>query len=409
MTVANLDLDWDIIQHLAVFDSVKILKAEISEGLIEDPLALEVFQWQMDHVEKYGKPANASVIEAQFGAVAIDEPQTVVGDLIDRLRDRFGRNQGQEAILRLTKATIHDPQAVASEMLSEGQRLFRALGHRGDFYSNEDHDKALEKYRQRVLKGRGPSLGFPEVDGHFYGQLGLTFLVGAPKSLKSWYTIKSVLENIRNDKFPYLFSLELPAEESDMRLRCMNSDIPYWKYLQGALDQQDLQDLKESGEILAEKTPYEITKPSQGKRNVHDLVSAAKNAGSDAVYIDQLQYVETRRGIAVGATNDTKDYFEVINDFRDASDEIPIWIVHQFNRSILNSESMPDMQQIKGSSAVEECSTLVLGLWSSKEMRKSQVVNLGTLASRNYSHKTWEIQAGMRTRCNLKLIGEVND
>jgi hypothetical protein len=68
---------------------------------------------------------------------------------------------------------------------------------------------------------------------------------------------------------------------------------------------------------------------------------------------------------------------------------------------------MPEMQQIKGSAAVEECATLVLGLWANKEMRKSNLIQLGTLTSRNYGHQAWECQMRMRTGCGIDLIGKV--
>lgn len=411
--IYTLDLDWDFLMHLAVAESFQVLRDEhISKELLEDEVAIRAYEFQLDHLREHGKPASGSVLEHEFkeDGVHIVEPQSAIGDLISRLRERYANNKGREAILKVTQDTISDPSALARAMLEEGRRLHDLLTPRGTAFGVNDYDRAISRYHKKVAAGRGPSLGFDELDDYFYGQHGLTFMVGAPKSFKSWFTVKAVLKNIEDGKRPYLYSLELPSEETDMRLRCMHAKIPYWKYLQNQLDKDDLTALHESGEILHDwGNDYYIEKPRAGNRGVDFLIQRARDNGADCIFIDQLQYIENRRGVAVGATNDTKDYFDVINHLRDYSDDGAIWAVHQFNRSILNSDSMPEMQQIKASSAVEECATLVLGLWANKEMRRSNLMQLGTLTSRNYGHAAWEAQIKMRTTTHIDLIGKVED
>lgn len=409
--IYHLDLDWDFIMHLAVPDSFQVMRDEhFAEELLEDPVAITAYKFQLDHVREHGKPATGSVLEHELQSheVYIVPPQSAIGDLLQRLRERYANNQGREAVLKVAKDTIADPSLLARRMLEEGRRLNDLLTPRGKSFAADDFDKAIARYHKRKVRGRGPSLGFKELDEHFYGQLGLTFMVGAPKSFKSWFTIKAVLENIKEGKFPYLYSLELPAEETDMRLRCMAAKVPYWKYLQNDLDKEDIQAIEESSEILKDWGQFVIEKPRSGDRGVDSLIQRARDAGADAIFIDQLQYVENSHSVAVGATNDTKDYFDVINRLRDYSDDGAIWCVHQFNRSILGSDAMPEMQQIKGSAAVEECATLVLGLWANKEMRKSNLIQIGTLTSRNYGYQAWEAQVKMRTSCGIDVIGKVD-
>ena len=407
-----LDLDLEFLFHLTDKQSWQTIRDEhVSPELLEDELVRRAYDFQLEHFKASSQLASAAVLEDEFSAdgMELGITQVEIQDLIQRLRKRYANNQGRSAILEITRKTINDPTALAKVLLEEGRRLHGILTPRGTNYGADDYDKAIARYHKSVTAGRGPSMGFTELDDYFYGQRGLTFMVGAPKSFKSWFTVKAVLENIRNGTYPYLYSLELPAEETDMRLRCLAADVPYWKYLQHQLDKQDIQAIEEHSEILAQWGRFTIDKPEQGNRSVDQLIGRARDAGADVIFVDQLQYVENRRGVAVGATNDTKDYFEVINDFRDFSDSGPIWCVHQFNRSILNAESMPEIQQIKGSAAVEECCTLALGLWSNKEMRKSNLLELGTLTSRNYGYQTWEAQVRMRTGCAINLIGTKDD
>lgn len=406
----TLDLDQEFVNHLVLPDSFQRIREEqVSPEVLEDELARKVYEYQLDHYREHKAPATVLVLHDSFDELNISTVETAIDDLIARVRTRYARNEGRKAILDITQAHIHDPNTLTGELLEAGRRMHGILTKRGEIFSASDYDKAIQRYHKKVSSGRGSSMGFKELDEYFYGQKGLTFMVGAPKSYKSWFTVKAIYENILQGKNPFLYSLELPAEETDMRLRCLAAKVPYWKYLQNCLDKSDLTALSESSEILESFGAFNIEKPPTGSRGVQHMVQRARDAGADSIFVDQLQYVENSRGVAVGATNDTKDYFEVINEFRDCSDDGPIWIVHQFNRSILNADEMPQMQQIKGSAAVEECATLALGLWASKEMRNSNLLQIGTLTSRNYGYAAWNAQVKMRTTCWIDLIGRVED
>lgn len=404
--ITVLDLDWDLIQHLAKPESFTKLQGEqFSEALINDPLAKRVWVFQTEHAREHGAPASPSVLENQFEEVSIQEPQAAIGDLVERLRLRYVRNQGLQAVEEIAQLTVKEPMVVAKKMINEGRRLHHLTEARGESFSESDHELTMQEYDQRAIKGKGPSLGFSELDEHFHGQEGLTFLVAGPKNYKSWFTVNAVMSNIRYGGFPYLYSLELPARDTTWRLKCMVANIPYWKYLRTSLELEDRQLLKDTSERLAEMGNYRIEMPKPGERGVSQLVEKAINSEATCVFVDQLQYVETKRGSSLGSLNDTGAYFEVLDDFRNYSDEIPIFIVHQFNRSVMNSDGMPEPQQGKGSAAIEETATLELGLWANKDMRQSNVIQMGTLISRHYSQAKWEFGVELTRGCNLILNG----
>lgn len=407
-----LDLDEEIFLHLAIPESIGVIQAEqITSSLIQDAAIKEIFDWQMDYIREHGVPAPASVIQDQFGVSVHSEPDTVINDLIGRMRERHIRTHGRDVIRNLAEMANTEPLAVSKEMLKAGRDLADMTLKRGEVFGSGDYHRAMALYDKRVLHGRGPSLGFREIDDHFNGMQGVTFLIAAPKTYKSWMTITMVLNNIVSDDehFPYLYSLELPAAESDMRLRCMAADVPYWKYLKNCLTPDDRRALKEASEFMDERGQFKIEKPDQGERGVQRVVERAIDAGASCVFIDQLQYLENRKGINLGAQNNTGDYFEVVNDLRNYSDEIPIFVVHQFNRSVMNSSEMPEMQQGKGSSAIEEVATLSLGLWANKEMRQNNTVEIGTLASRNYSYRSWRIGVQLSHGCRFDMLGATDD
>jgi hypothetical protein len=189
----------------------------------------------------------------------------------------------------------------------------------------------------------------------------------------------------------------------------MAADIPWWKYLKGGLSPADRRAVREVSEAMTEAGQYWLYHPDHGERNIDVMIEKAMVHEPDVIYIDQLQYVETKSGRSVGAKNDTGDYWEVCDKLRDYSDDVPVWMVHQFNRSVMNAEELPSMQQIKGSAALEETGTLVLGLHATKDMRSSNVVEMGTLASRNYEWLQWAFNIHFNRGCSIDLAGQVTE
>jgi replicative DNA helicase len=405
-----LDLDWDLISHLALPESIGALRAEqFTAELIEDPIAKKVFEWQMWHYREHGKPATSSVLEDQFTEVTIEPTETSIGDLIERIRARYMRNEGRKIAKQIALAVNETPLEAAKLMLRGGRSLADLTLKRGEVFATGDYHRLMAMYDNKVTQGRGPSLGFKELDDFFNGMLGVTFLIAPPKSCKTWMNVNALRENVIAGKFPYCYSLELPAHEYTQRLLHLTADLPWWKYLKNAIMPDDRNLLKEAADLLDSVGSYRIEKPQPGERGVQRMVERALNAGASCVMIDQLQYVENKKGVNLGSANNTGDYWEVCNDLRDYSDEIPIFVVHQFNRSVMNAKEMPEAQQAKGSAAVEEVATLALGMWGNKEMRKNRILELGTLASRNYDLESWRIGLQFSYGCSLDMLGVVED
>jgi hypothetical protein len=134
------------------------------------------------------------------------------------------------------------------------------------------------------------------------------------------------------------------------------------------------------------------------------MVQRARDDGAEVIYFDQLQYVEDSHGVPLYQAK-PQEYGDVLNIARDLSDDGPLWIVHQFNRSTMFSDKMPEMQQAKGSSACEEVASLILGLWANKDMAKSGVIEFGSVASRHFMDQSWEIAVDLNRGCSFECIG----
>jgi hypothetical protein len=150
---------------------------------------------------------------------------------------------------------------------------------------------------------------------------------------------------------------------------------------------------------------YRIKKPPRGHRGIEEMVYTARENGAEIIFIDQLQYVENDGGQSLGELSNTGDYWGVLDRARDLSDEGPICIAHQFNRSAMYAESMPSVEQAKGSSAVEETATLALGIWGTREMRRGNMMEVGTLIARNQEYASWDMEVEFKHGCSFTIIG----
>lgn len=407
--IYEVDLDEELLAHLPDYDSWLIMREQgFDAALIEDDEIQKIYEWQVDHVRGNKVTATASVLADEFDLLQINDPITTIGDLLDKMRSRHATNETRKLLEKGAKLFRTDPTAVTTFLVNEGNEIRKRTNRSGEKFTAADTDRAITIYEEKMNEGEGPSLGFKEIDEYFYGQKGLTFFVAPPKTYKSWMLVNALIENVKNGRNAWLYSLELPAEETDMRLRCMAANVPWWKYTKNQMNTSDLKMIEEASELLDALGTYQIVKPPSGARSVDDLIIKAQDSGADVVFIDQLQYVEWR-GHSLGEKNETGEYFGALERARDLSDEIPICFAHQFNRTTLNLDKMPDIKQSKSSAAIEETATLALGLWANKDMRQSHLLEVGTLITRNAMFLDWEVKVNFSVECNFEMIGKVEN
>lgn len=402
--------DIELLSHLSDPDAWVVLKGEgFHADLIEDESLREVFEWTLDFVRKHGEPPTDEVLDDEFeikDSPFFEEPVTNLEDLVDRMRRRYKNNQQRDRIRGLVKLQKEDPDAVSKEMAKNAKELQEILARRGEVFSAGDGERAIKAYLDKATRGPGPSLGFKTLDDYFSGQRGISTLVAAPKSYKSWFIVKAALENILQGKYPWLYSLELPAEETEMRLMCMMAGLPWSKYIHNNFSRDEQRVLVEMENLMAESGAYKVVSPEYGERTIEELIGNAKDAGAGAIFIDQAQYVETD-GKTLGDWNETGKYWSVLHRARNLADDI--CFVHQLNSKAANAEKFPTYEMIKGSAAFVEVGTLVLGLWTSKEMRKSSRMQVGVISARNHNNLIWDVDVKLTGDCDFEILGVAED
>ncbi len=404
----DLDYDEELLSHLHDPEAWVTLKGEeFNVALIYDEEIKTIYEWSREHLREHKTPPSASVLAEEFD-LDLADPETAVGDLVERMRRRYMRNQGRQALEDITDKFKEDVLMVPGYGLKRLRDLQEILGRRGERFGTGDYDRSAKLYDDRRQHGRGPGFGFSNLDDFYWDMRGITFLIGSPKTFKSWFMVRTLIGNVSSGRFPWLYALELPAEETNERLYHMLSGVPWKRYIEGTLTKKDREEKEKNAAEFDEWGTYAISSPPQGERSIDSLVTRAQDSGVDLVLIDQLQYVEVE-GKALGAWNETGKYWQVLDRAREYSKDIPILFAHQFNRHAANAEKMPHISQAKGSAAVEETLTLALGLWTSKEMRRSSLLEIGTLASRNSDLQNWECVFDFSTGCELDVTGVKED
>ncbi len=351
----DLDYDEELLSHLHDPEAWVTLKGEeFNVALIYDEEIKTIYEWSREHLREHKTPPSASVLAEEFD-LDLADPETAVGDLVERMRRRYMRNQGRQALEDITDKFKEDVLMVPGYGLKRLRDLQEILGRRGERFGTGDYDRSAKLYDDRRQHGRGPGFGFSNLDDFYWDMRGITFLIGSPKTFKSWFMVRTLIGNVSSGRFPWLYALELPAEETNERLYHMLSGVPWKRYIEGTLTKKDREEKEKNAAEFDEWGTYAISSPPQGERSIDSLVTRAQDSGVD------------------------------------------------------NAEKMPHISQAKGSAAVEETLTLALGLWTSKEMRRSSLLEIGTLASRNSDLQNWECVFDFSTGCELDVTGVKED
>jgi hypothetical protein len=113
----NIDYDTEILNHLPDPDAWETLREEkFTDDLIRDPEVRSIYEWAECHLIGHGKPPTATVLRDEFPDLELREPETAIGDLIARIRDRYMKNQGRDALKEIGDTYLNDPARVPHKM-----------------------------------------------------------------------------------------------------------------------------------------------------------------------------------------------------------------------------------------------------------------------------------------------------
>jgi len=404
----RIALHSQLVDFLADGDSAKKLFNERfrPEYLTEQEAnASAVLNYAFDHLTRYGVPATKAELEHEFAGLTFEEPSCELDWLIDRFRTRYAKSQAEEILLNAGPKIRQDP-------LEGVRQLVRELGNVRDhtrrqnimFRSDdagiimEDHWKALDAMGGRT----GCSSGYYEIDQHFGGWKPnqLIFIVGRPKSTKSWQQVKSMVGAQKGGWTPVFFPLEMGKTEMFHRYACMVAGVSYSKFTHNNLSVKERVLMADKVDELSQIAPGYFLDPPRGERTIDNMVAMAKDVDADIIFIDQLKFIEPPR-----ATDSRYYAIEMIcEELKDGARHFPIVVSCQFNREAASLGEMADLSKIGLSDAIGQTGDVLLGLYQGKEMRQANVLEFGILDARAYEWASWELSVDLSINSNFRVV-----
>lgn len=404
-------LENELIDHLGVAESAQTLFDQrfLTDFLTdEEPTGRSVLEYQFSHIESYGEPATKSVLEHAFSNIEFLEPTSDINWLIDQFKMRFARGK-VENVLTDVASNLYSgaPQEILDTTINSLTRIRESIRTKRYSVSAYDYQDLLKRYYDGIdsRKHKGITFGFKEVDDALGGlkKGELVYVIGRPKRYKSWMLMKSMVEAQKSGAKCVFFTLEMELEEMFHRYACMAAGISWPRFKNGELNAMEMDTFSKNMERTIDHGQVNIIKPPRGERTVGSLRMIAKEHGADIVYIDQLKFIESGRKISADLRFREIEYIN--EDLKDACGDFPFFVAAQFNREAAGLKEMADLSKIGLSDSIGQTADAILGLHQTKDMRSSQVLELGIIEARAYESASWELKVELSQNSNFRITG----
>ena len=389
-----LNLNQELLTHIVLEPaSLKKLRAlNFSDELIGDPTTRSIVQFAIHHLEKHGEAPSPTVMVEEFGNALstlfpegeIPEPETEIGYIVDKLKDRYVRGAHADIVRELAGLRA-DPDGFINSLVQEGNRLWKISNDGHGTISNADYKEVIERHQLAMLEGRfnGITYGFSDIDTHTGGARKghVTYLGALPKRFKTWIQLQGFIEQRKAGETPVLFTLELSPDEIWYRIFCMLSGVSYTDYITGSLMKREWNKIDKAAEEFKALGPAYVRQSPLDKRKVGDILQDAQRFDATSVLIDQLSYLEPSKP----HFKDHEGYREICHDIKllATKSDIPFWVNCQLNREAANLKEMASAQNAGLTRAIEETCDLFLGLYRNEDMIERSQVQIGVIEGRH--------------------------
>ncbi len=401
-------LEDQILDHLATPEgAMAIWKERITPEMVDtDEAVAETLAFVIDYIDQYRQAPDVSVIAQETGFEDFQVPTAPVGYVIDKLKERHTRKAIKQVVTKLTRK-MDDPREALNYGFGALGELIRETTDHSNELSSHDFLAVLDRYEQKVELGRGVTFGYDEVDaalnGMHKGQL--SFCVARPGRYKSWHVaVKAAAEAFMAGQNILVATCEMTDEEVQDRQACYMAGMPWVKFKHNILPKKEKADLAELATWTAEQPNFmKIINPRVGERTVPHLSQLAKEFEADALFVDQLSFLQATKEYRARH----EEVASIVYQMKEAASELPIYCAAQLNREASSLAEMADLEHIGLSDAVGQAADHILAIYSSKEMKESKILHLGSIKARDYDTSSWEVRVELTERSNFQIIGPV--
>lgn len=422
---------------LSLLDDVDSVETLAREGLPTDAIPTEeirpVVSWVIDQYFASGrlKAPSKEAIHATWGQV-LEDAEVTLGDgtetddiewAIDDLRQKYIELRAQQFNkafgIKVYEAPPTEKVAAVHEAAYDLTRLALSMMSQADVTDIlVGAQNALRDHAARAAAGQtvqGLVTGLPEVDTHFGGIRDgeVCTFAAPPKTGKSYGLNRFAWENAVLGRTAVLFTLENSVSMTVDRIGCMALGIDPGRWQRGEANEAEVSRMEIWVNEVLPNLPGElhIIRPEVGKATMQAMVRQAEMLGCNALFIDQLTFVENPGGEKKSRNENIR---EMMHDLKNlvstGRHKMPAMVAHQINREgvkMARKLGYLEMDHLAEGSEVERTSDLVLSLYQSQENRAIYMALLQTLAARRSDYKNWNLNWNIGSGL-VSVIGETN-
>lgn len=415
------------------------LETLVTIGLDSDAIPTEpmrpVVEWAIERFFESGRtraPSRQALLDtwgtviddARVELMPEDEDFDTIEWAIEYLKSQYIHWQFQQWLkssgTAMATAEVHERLPLVSAVTDELFDLVMKMQPRHMRVEITDGlQRALHDYQARVVEGhvtRGITFGtgMLELDQHTYGiHPGEVAVVAAgPKTGKSFMLDRVAKEcwwTAKQDTV--LFTLENSVKMTVDRIACIHLGIDSRRWQRGECLPEEVARVEE---FIHETLPNHEAKlhvimPEPGKRSMAAMVREAQMLDAQALFIDQLTFVEHPDPGRKGRPEIIRDLMHSLKTLVSTGNQpIPVMIAHQINRDGMASARKTGyllMDHMAEGSEVERTADWVFGLYQSADDRIAGEALFQVLAARREDTNNWKLiwQPGGG---NVAVIGE---
>lgn len=406
-----LDIELELINHLVIKESVEfVIRDGVSTDILYTPKYKAIYVFVQGYYSETGQIPTPAVLQSEF-KIEISEPQSTINWVVDKLRERYQRNQIQDLALQL--ADLKDTASAMDTLVNKTIEIQKNSQSQRHIWAAGDSSLFLSNLQEKILQGhyQGLPLGFSAVD-NFTGGLKpgyLAFIAARPKRMKTFFVLKAFIAQKLAGHRPVLFPLENTVEEVMLRISCLLSGYPWDLAMRGIIDTKGWNLLEKTWKEFDALGPHWIIRPPYEERTVGSLMLQADKLDADSVIISQFYNIEPSNTTFYNRPDHEK-WGSIAIDLKDAATrpgkERPIYVEAQLNREGDSLEEFSDMSlsQLGLSDKIGQVSDIVFALYQSKELRDNQQIQFGIIEARNTDKSSWYIHSEFKTSTYLELL-----
>lgn len=406
-----LDIEQEFINHLAKSSSFEyILREGVSADLLLTPLAKGVFAFVQYQFNETGKVPSLRVLESEFSAASFDEPDTTASYVVDKLRERFQRNEIGKILDESARLATNDPSAAMDRLRSRVFEVEKNTLSQRHVWSPGDHTLFLHDLQQKIQAGayKGVTIGFPEIDA-FTGGIKdgwAVYILARQKRKKTFFTLNAFIKQTLEDANPYLFTLENTESEIMLRISCMISGYSWDLAQKGIFDSKAWKMINTAWSDFS-KHPHHIEMPPLDERTMNHFALKADKVDAGPMLISQFKYIDGARD---RYRADHEERADVAVDIKRTATrqgkERPIIVEAQFNRG---GDSMEELEDFDGGKVgltdmIPQSADALYGLFESKDLRANGQIEYGILEARNHDRASWYVKTELKTKTSFDLV-----